>query len=90
LLSLSTPTRPSNSFGLLLSDKNGTNLTTTHNSGGGYYVVDQDQVFLATMMSSMNRVVNASNTGGFLMGCSLVAAVRIFSPFSLFYFFCQC
>jgi hypothetical protein len=89
LLSLSTPTRPSNSFGLLLSDKNGTN-PTTHNNGGGYYVVDQDQVFLAPMMSSMNRVVNASNTGGFLMGYSLVAAVRIFSPFSLFYFFCQC
>ena len=74
-------------FWFTVDDKNGT-APTTYNNDGNYYVVDQDQVFLAPMMSSANRVVNASNTGGFSMGYSLVAAVRNF--FSAFFFFGQC
>ena len=74
-------------FWFTLDDKNGST-PTTYDNGGNYYVVDQDQVFLAPMMSSMNRVVNATNTGGFSNGYSLVAAVRFFfSPYSFFLFF---
>jgi len=58
-----------------VDDKNGTT-PTTYNNNGNYYVVDQDQIFLAPMMSSMSRVVNGSNSGGFSSGYSLVAAVR--------------
>ena len=72
-------------FWFTLDDKNGTT-PTTYNNNGNYYVVDQDQLFFVPMMSSMNRVVNASNTGGYSNEYSLVAAVRIFS----FSFFGRC
>lgn len=52
-----------------------------YNNGGNYYVVDQDQVFLAPMMSSMNLVVNTSSSG-YSKAYTLVAAVCI-----LFLFF---
>ena len=62
-----------------------------YNNGGNYYVVDQDLVFLAPMMSSVNRVVNASSSnGGYTMAYSLVVAVRIFFPFPPFFFPGQC
>ena len=70
-------------FWFTVDDKNGTS-PTTYNNGGNYYVVDQDQVFLAPMMSSMNLVVNASSSyGGNTKTYTLVAAVRIFFLFSL-------
>ena len=57
-----------------------------YNNEGNYYVVDQDQVFLAPMMSSMNLVVNASSSnGGYTKAYTLVAAVCIFSLFSFFF-----
>ena len=73
-------------FWFIVDDKNGTT-PTTYNNGGNYYILNQDQVFLAPMMSSMNLVVNASNTGGYSREYTLVAAVRIFP---LFPFFCKC
>jgi hypothetical protein len=70
-------------FWFTVDNKNGTT-PTTYNNEGHYYVVDQDQVFLAPMMSSMNLVVNASSNGGYTKAYTLVAAVRIFSLFSFF------
>lgn len=75
-------------FWFTVDDKNGTT-PTTYDNDGNYYVLDQDQVFLAPMMSSMNRVVNASNTGGFSNGYTLVAAVRLYIYLFTF-FFGQC
>ena len=71
-------------FWFTVDDKNGTT-PTMYNNEGNYYVVNQDQVFLAPMMSSMNLVVNASSSnGGYSKAYTLVAAVRIFSLFSFF------
>jgi len=62
-------------FWFTVDDKNGTT-PTTYNNGGNYYILNQDQVFFAPMMSSMNLVVNASNTGGYSREYTLVVAVR--------------
>jgi len=62
-------------FWYTVDDKNGTT-PTMYNNEGNYYVVDQDQVFLAPMMSSMNLVVNTSSNGGYTKAYTLVAAVR--------------
>lgn len=72
-------------FWFTVDDKNGTT-PTMYNNEGNYYVVDQDQVFLAPMMSSMNLVANASaggygsssSNGGYTKAYTLVAAVRTF------------
>jgi hypothetical protein len=76
-------------FWFTLDDKNGST-PTMYDNGGNYYVVDQDEVFLAPMMSSMNRAVNAS--GGFSNEYSLVAAVRFcfYFVFPFFLFFGLC
>ena len=72
-------------FWFTVDDKNGTT-PTMYNNEGNYYVVDQDQVFLAPMMSSMNLVVNASSSnGGYTKAYTLVAAVCIFPLFSFFF-----
>ncbi|KAF8809049.1 L-ascorbate oxidase [Phlegmacium glaucopus] len=71
-----------NQFWFSVDDKNGT-APTVYNNGGDFYIVDQDQVFLAPMMSHVDVVANGTNAGpygsssvGFTRVYTLVAAVR--------------
>jgi len=71
-----------NQFWFSVDDKNGT-APTVYNNEGDFYIVDQDQVFLAPMMSHVDVIANASNpgsygsaSGGYMRMYTLVAAVR--------------
>ena len=56
-----------------------------YNNEGNYYVVNQDKVFFAPMMSQVNVIANQTNgsaSGGSTRVYSLVVAVCIFNlPF---------
>lgn len=72
-----------NQFWFTVDDKNGT-APTVYNNEGDFYVVDQDQIFLAPMMSHVDIIANASDpgsdgsaSGGYTRVYTLVAAVRI-------------
>ena len=75
-----------NQFWFTVDDKNGT-APTVYNNEGHYYVVDQDEVFFAPMISQVAVVANGTSgygtaNGGFTRVYTLVVAVRIsFSPF---------
>lgn len=71
-----------NQFWFSVDDKNGT-APTVYNNEGEYYIVDQDQVFFAPMMSHMDIVMNGTSGGygntssTYTRVYTLVAAVRI-------------
>lgn len=73
-----------NQFWFTVDDKNGT-APTVYNNEGNYYVVNQDKVFFAPMMSQVNVIANQTNgsaSGGSTRVYSLVVAVCIFNlPF---------
>jgi len=71
-----------NQFWFTVDDQNGT-AATVYNNENDFYVVDQDQIFLAPMMSHVDVIANASDpgsygsaSGGYTRVYTLVAAVR--------------
>ena len=75
-------------FWFTVDDTNG---TTMYNNEGDFYVVGQDQIFLAPMMSNVSIVANGSTgaygsaSSGYTRVYSLVAAVGFFFFFFLLF-----
>lgn len=75
-------------FWFSVNDNNGT-APTVYNNEGNYYVVNQDKVFFAPMMSQVDTVANGTDgygtpSGGSTKVYTLVVAVRIFTLSFLF------